>query len=175
MPITDKAGRLGGTYANLASEYYDSVRHPTCANFREASLLLMRPWVRKFVTGGVDIVETGAGASIVLELLAGKTREVGRLVLTDASREMLRYSSSSSSRCEMLICDAQRLPLTSSKFDLVFASLGDPYNCPSFWSEADRVLRPAGHVLFTSPSFDWARQFRNECNSAEFVMSNGTV
>ncbi len=176
MRITDRDETLlSGTYADLASEYYDPKRHPTCANFREASCLLMIPWLRDLAKDRVDILETGAGASIVSEWLAEESRGIARLVVTDASQEMLRYSSGSGSCSELVICDAQQLPLTSSSFDLVFASLGDSYNTIPFWSEAARVLRPAGHVLFTSPSFEWALQFRNGCNTAEFVLSNGRM
>ena len=174
MPIADKAeSLLSGTYADLASEYYDPKRHPTCANFGEASRLLMVPWLRDLAKDGVYVLETGAGASIVSEWLAEESRAIASFVVTDASQEMLRYSSGSGIYSEMVVCDAQRLPLASSSFDLVFASLGDPYNTLPFWREAARVLRPAGHLLFTSPSFEWALQFRNGCNTAEFVVSNG--
>ena len=159
----------------MASEYYDPKRHPTCANFREASRLLMVPWLRELAKNGVDVLETGAGASLMSEWLAEESRELGSFVVTDSSQEMLRYSASSGICSETIVCDAQRLPYDSSSFDLVFASLGDSYNTLPFWTEAGRILRNSGHVLFTSPSFEWSLQFRNGSNTAEFVMSDGSV
>lgn len=176
MPIPDKTDLfLSGSYADLASEYYDPKRHPTCANFREASRLLMVPWLRHLAKGGVEVLETGAGASIISEWLTEERRGIGTFVATDASQEMLQYSASSSTRTVMIVCDAHRLPLGSGSFDLVVASLGDSYNTLPFWREAARVLRPGGHVLFTSPSFEWALQFRNGHSTAEFVMSDGRL
>lgn len=174
MPITDRDPTLlTGSYADLASEYYDPRRHPTCANFREASQLLLTPWLCDLTNDRVDVLETGAGASIVCEWLVDTRRRIGRLVVTDVSKEMLRYSRGSTICSHLIVCDAQQLPLISSGFDLVVASLGDPYNSVPFWSEVARVLRPGGHVLFTTPSFEWALQFRGGSHKAEFILSNG--
>ena len=49
---------------------------------------------------------------------------------------------------------------TSSQ-DVVVALLGDPYNNVAFWAEVGRVLAIGGRVIFTSPSYEWARQYRN--------------
>lgn len=174
MPITDRDPTLvTGTYSDLASEYYDPGRHPTCANFREASQLLLTPWMCDLTNDRVDLLETGAGASIVCEWLLDTRRRIGGLVVTDVSQEMLRYSRGSAICPHLIVCDAQRLPLISSGFDIVVASLGDPYNSVPFWSEVARVLRPGGHVLFTTPSFEWALQFRSGSYRAEFILSNG--
>jgi len=174
MPIRDRDPTLlTGTYTDLASEYYDPRRHPTCANFREASQLVLMPWLCDLTNYRVDVLETGAGASIVCEWLADTQRTIGRLVVTDVSQEMLRYSRRSAICPDLIVCDAQRLPLISSGFDLVVASLADPYNSVPFWSEVARVLRPGGHVLFTTPSFEWALQFRSGSHKAEFILSNG--
>jgi SAM-dependent methyltransferase len=176
MPTPDRADTgVNGTYTDLAAEYYDPKRHPTCANFREGSRLLMAPWLRHFAGHGVNVLETGAGASLVSEWLVEESREIGTFVVSDLSQDMLRYSASSGVCSELVVCDAQRVPYASSSFDLVVASLGDSYNALPFWIEAARILRPSGHVLFTTPAFEWALQFRNGSNTAEFVMSDGSL
>lgn len=166
---------LSGSYSDLASEYYDPVRHPTCANFREGSHNLVVSWLRRIATDRDDVLETGAGASLVAEWLEEEKRQIASLVVTDASQEMLRYSKRPSLCFEMIVCDAQITPLASGSFDVVVASLGDPYNTLRFWKEAARLLRPDGHVLFTSPSFEWATQFRDRSNAAEFILSDGRM
>ena len=176
MPTPDRADTgVNGTYADLAAEYYDPKRHPTCANFREASRLLIVPWLRRLARNGVDVLETGAGASLVSEWLGEESPELGTLVVSDSSQDMLRYSANSGVCAELVVCDAQHVPYASLSFDLVVASLGDSYNALPFWIEAARILRPSGHVLFTTPAFEWALQFRKGSNTAEFVMSDETL
>lgn len=164
-----------GSYSQLASEYYDSQRHPTCANFREASAAILRRWFGAFLRPELSILETGAGASVAAELI----RETGLdvfLILSDQSPEML---SKSNGRCSKyrLISDAENLSIRSRSVDAVVASLGDPYNTTAFWRECARVLRPGGRVFFTTPSFAWTRSFREETGAppmaAEFDLAQG--
>jgi SAM-dependent methyltransferase len=171
-------GRLSflrrGTYTDLAPEYYDAVRHPTCANFREASYRLLDQWLASFVRPDTKVLEVGAGASVVADWLSESERTVGRFVATDSSPDMLAYSRTCVLATYYVVCDAQQLSLPSESFDVVVSSLGDPYNTPLFWGEAARVLRVGGHVLFTTPSFDWALKFRGATHAAEFVTSDGS-
>jgi SAM-dependent methyltransferase len=162
-----------GTYADLASEYYDPIRHPTCANFREGSRALIASWLKEFAKDEHDVLETGAGASLVAEWLEEENRHLSTLVIADSSEEMLRHSRRSPISFRELVSDAEHLPLASGSFDIIVASLGDPYNTVPFWTEAERLLRPNGQIIFTSPSFAWARRFRDASNVAEFVLSDG--
>ena len=171
-------GRLNflrrGTYTDLASEYYDATRHPTCANFREASYRLLAQWLPRFARPDSRVLEVGAGASIVADWLSNSGRTVARFVATDLAPAMLAYSHGSIDAIDYVVCDAEHLPFISESFDMVVSSRGDPYNTPLFWSEAAQVLRVGGHVLFTSPALEWALKFRGEADTAEFVTSNGS-
>ncbi len=175
MQTISRSDSFRGSYEDLAEEYYDSGLHPTCANFREASRSLLIPWLRELATADTSILEVGAGYSMVSEWLAGDKRRLGRIVVTDLSWNMLHYSLDHGLGAELVVCDAQQLPFSVNSFDIVVASLGDPYNTIQFWKEAKRVLKKGGHVLFTTPSFEWAQQFRNGENLAEFEMSSGKV
>jgi ubiquinone/menaquinone biosynthesis C-methylase UbiE len=157
----------------LALEYYDSVRHPTSANFREASRKLLFPWLRELVRPEARILEVGAGCSIVSEWLVEDKRSVALFIATDLSLNMLRYSQDYGSPDALIVCDAQQLPFAPDSFGLVVSSLGDPYNTSLFWKEVARVLKSGAHALFTTPSFKWARQFRNGDTHAEFLVSSG--
>ena len=79
------------TYETLAPEYYDPVRHPTCANFRYASKQIIKPWLEK-LTDYRPICEVGAGKSVAAELLLEAGESTADLFLTDSSQSMLEYS-----------------------------------------------------------------------------------
>ena len=77
----------------------------------------------------------------------------------------------------LILGAAENIPLPPKSVDVLVSSLGDPYNGERFWSEIQRVLRPTGLALFTTPSYEWARSFRNandsETTVAEFELSDG--
>src|SRR5271157_817720 len=163
-----------GTYSDLASEYYDSRRHPTSANFREASQYLRAPWLLELLRPWSRVLEIGAGRSVVAELLADSGQSPALFVVSDLSPEMLSYTPSFLEHPPSLcLCDAELLPFASNSFDLIVSSLGDPYNTVDFWQGVARVVCPEGYVVFTTPSFEWAKQFRNGTNLAEFVIADG--
>jgi ubiquinone/menaquinone biosynthesis C-methylase UbiE len=166
-----------GSYTDLAAEYYDSMRHPTCANFREASTIFLaeelsaRSWHEGFVA------EIGAGRSLVAELVPPAALAQRQLALIDISCEMLAHSMNwLRAGAFGIIADAHQLPVGDGSFDLVIAILGDPFNDQEFWYEVARVLRPKGLCLFTLPAFSWAQAFRasvSRSDLAEFVTANG--
>ena len=168
-----------GTYEDLASEYYDSVRHPTCANFRDASAHFLRDRLVFAYRETRKVCEVGPGKSLVAELLAERGVPVDGLILIDSSPSMLRYSEKwAHTGAQLVIGDAFILPLASESVDLVVASLGDAYNDHHFWRDVERVLRTGGISLFTTPSYDWAAAFRNTDDPfmmtlAEFLLRDG--
>ena len=148
-------------YAPLAEEYYDPQRHPTCANFRTASTLLLRRMLARLTVNGAAVCEVGAGRSIVPDLVPDWGERLRELVLVDASPEMLAHSAAAIQLGAVPeIADARALPFPAACFDLVIASLGDPFNDQTFWCEMRRVLAPGGVCLFTCPAYDWAQAFR---------------
>src|SRR5258708_2843943 len=82
------------TYELVALEYYDPHKHPTCANFREASAGILRDWLAQlFPNGPGRACEVGAGRSILAELLDRQRVPLDDLLITDSSPSMLSYSS----------------------------------------------------------------------------------
>src|SRR5216683_2735662 len=79
------------SYELVAQEYYDAERHPTCANFREASRLLFRRWL-SLVPNRKLICELGAGKSLLAEILTEALRSLDTVTLVDESPSMLAYS-----------------------------------------------------------------------------------
>ena len=166
-------------YGPLADEYYDPQLHPTCANFRAGSTLLLRRMLARVTVDRVAVCEVGAGRSIIPDLVPDWAERLRELVLVDASPEMLAHSAAAIQQGAVpQIADARDLPFPAKRFDLVIASLGDPFNDRAFWREVRRVLAPGGACLFTCPAYDWARAFRGKHGSgmmgrAEFVTKGG--
>jgi ubiquinone/menaquinone biosynthesis C-methylase UbiE len=164
-------------YEDVAPEYYDEARHPTCANFHEASALIIRNWITRLNKPEGRLLEVGAGKSLLAEFV-DLVSPYAELIITDSSSSMLSYSSNlANPKVKFLLSDARALPFASDKLDLVVSSLGDPYNVPQFWSEVYRVLRPGKWGFFTTPSYDWSTSFRHGKNGhntvAEFELLKG--
>lgn len=163
-------------YHKIAPEYYDSNRHPTCANFRDASARGLRIWFDRCCDPYTHLIEVGAGKSIVLEYLNKSGIQLSKFLVTDASPIMLNYSRNlKTGREQFKVASAEHLPALDGEFSVLVASLGDPYNNFSFWCEAYRILRPNGKILFTTPTHEWATCFRRnkDKNIAEFELSDG--
>lgn len=168
-----------GTYEELAQEYYDPFRHPTCANFRQASALLFSRCSSHLPFDLGWSCEIGPGRSLLAEFRALGKFSARELLLIDSSRSMLEHSKIYSSPQQIgIIGEATALPLKDDSVEFVASFLGDPYNVPEFWHEVYRVLKTGGKLVFTTPSYDWASTFRaglslEEQASAEFLLSSG--
>lgn len=167
------------SYDDLAFEYYDSDRHPTAANFRQASAFVLERWLDLALRPGL-VVEVGAGDSLVAELMRRRGLPLDGLLITDVSAAMLAHSEKwRSYGARLQVADATALPVNNGSVGLLVAVLGDPYNGPSFWREAGRVLHDSASCIFTTPSHTWSESFRADAGepaeSAEFVVRGETV
>jgi SAM-dependent methyltransferase len=165
---------LLSSYGRVASEYYDIRRHPTCANFRQASRLLLELLVPE--TLAARSCEVGAGDSLLAELLWRRHGSLDGLLITDAQPEMLEHSRGWE-RCgaKLSVAAANSIPVSDESLDLVVASLADPYDDDSFWEEVSRVLTRWGKCVVTTPSATWAHRFRADespDDAAEFELAD---
>jgi ubiquinone/menaquinone biosynthesis C-methylase UbiE len=162
-------------YSAIANEYYDTERHPTCANFDELSRKFLEPRLREPKGDLSTIIEVGAGRSIVTQAL--RKNYVANIILVDSSLEMLSHSKMLvPERTRFCVADAFSTGLPTGCADLLVASLGDPYNTPEFWREVGRLLKDDGSCLFTTPSAEWAQYFRvgGRRYEAEFILRDGS-
>jgi len=173
-----KADFVIRTYEDIAAEYYDQVRHPTCSNLREASEFLLRRWLLT-LSNSQPWCEVGAGKSSLAELISERNSTLHDLLLVDSSPSMLAYSRQWGKQgANLVLGDANALPIGSNSLGLLVSSLGDPYNEPRFWKEVCRTLRSGGSMFFTTPAYDWAVAFRSQqaddrFHFAEFALSDG--
>jgi SAM-dependent methyltransferase len=150
-------------YDVLASEYYDRKRHPTCENFRQASLHLISGYLSAaWSKRAAKVLEVGAGRSVFVDIGHRFPQLAARLTITDSSVAMIRHSAALFGKLCAAVADAEQLPFTPDSFDLVISSLGDPYNTGGFWREVRRVLTPGGIGVFTMPALTWSDQYREK-------------
>lgn len=165
------------TYALVGPEYYDTRLHPTCADLGEISRQALQS-VFVCPEGG-RILEVGAGNPILPELMdmCGHDHPSGSLMASDRHLEMLSLSSlqNSANPIRYLIADARHLPFSDNSLACIVSSLFDPYNDKNFGIEIERCLEPGGEAFLTTPSFDWASQYRaeNAFDSATFTLRDG--
>ncbi len=154
---SDLAQRSEDAYDVLASEYYVSERHPTCANFgaiHDAIIDSLRP----LVSGDGTYLEVGCGTGKLDRLRSGDGT-----VLTDLSGSMLqlaRRRTSDGIRCERM--DAFSPHFRDGSVRGAFAFLGDAYNHPVFFHRVHQMLVNGGHLVFTIPSHTWATALRSK-------------
>jgi SAM-dependent methyltransferase len=166
------------TYDDIANEYYDERRHPTCANFFELSRTYIAHQLNTHEIADKVILEVGCGRSIAAPIIAEQGKHLQKLTLLDISPKMLHHSKTWESRgARLLVADARKTGLPSLHFDVIISSLGDPYNVFDFWTEIERLLSKSGFCLFTTPAPEWAARFRprDEISVAEFLRSDGTA
>jgi ubiquinone/menaquinone biosynthesis C-methylase UbiE len=172
------SSRLIVNYDNIAAEYYNPIRHPTCANFAELSKAFLTPRIQERARSAKNILEVGVGRSTVAPILAAEHISLGKLILLDESRKMLEHSRIWEEQgARLIVADALNTRLQANHFQLIVSSLGDPYNGQRFWFEIERLLQQDGICLFTTPSYEWAERFRagSDLKAAEFVLANGTT
>ncbi len=168
------------SYDVVASEYYDSILHPTCSNFRSASILLISGFLRSLPAPGRTL-DLGAGRSVVPDVELQSSRSLGSIVLFDGSRDMLANNEPEFlARCESIIGEPSNIPMVSEGIDLILSSLGDPYNNQSVWKECARLLTKFGRLIYTTPAYEWMLRYRVEEEGApehisRFVDRTGAV
>lgn len=163
--MTDAETVMLSDYDEIAEEYYDAKRHPTCANFRDLS----KAWIKRLLEAAErrydSCLEVGAGRSILAELKKEGLTQIGRLAISDKSSKMLEHSRDLAAFCNThFVLDAEApsrlLPEHVNSYDLIVCSLADPYNSEALWHSLRYLVKRNGTILFTTPSLDWAESFR---------------
>ncbi len=156
-------------YERGAAEYYDHDLHPTCHNLRVGSDAGFELVSDVFVTTPGPLLELGTGAST----LADHSQFVDRMCIgIDRNIGMLTHSLGL-----LAAADALALPFREASFSGVYGSLVDPFNDPAMYSEARRVLKPGGSLIFTVPDVTWVRHNQRSnrlpAHTAGFTLQSG--
>lgn len=108
------------------------------------------------------VLEVAAGTGVVTRALARELPETVAIVATDLNQAMLEQAQRSGTcrAVQWRQADAMRLPFGDETFDTVVCQFGVMFfpNKPQAFSEARRVLKPGGTLLFNV----WDRLSENE-------------
>jgi ubiquinone/menaquinone biosynthesis C-methylase UbiE len=132
---------LHSRYAHLLARCHDAINAPMERNWRRDR----RRELLSDVTG--DVLEIGAGTGTNVEHYRSDTR----LVLVEPARPMRRRLETKVTRpCRIVDATAEKLPFEDESFGSVvcFLVLCSVAHLPSALSEARRVLRPGGRLIF---------------------------
>ena len=160
--------RERASYEEVALEYYDELRHPTCADFREASRVYLKRILELELPSG-QLADIGCGQSLISEFISEN------LILVDESGAMLNLNIAASEKRRINIIEAS---FGRAEFDWIYAVLADPYNEIGAWINIKRALKVGGRCVFITPSYSWASKFRASSQSeiagnARFDLASG--
>ncbi len=165
-------------YKTIAAEYYDPVKHPTCADFRDATETLLNEFLQTRKRPLHPALEVGAGKSLVAEALQARGLPIAGLLLTDAEPAMLAYSNMWLAQgAELISSSVEDLELAAGAYQSIFACLGDPFNDRLLWRKVANWLAPQGVCFFSTPAYEWIAHYRpffqsNRIDLAEFLVNS---
>jgi ubiquinone/menaquinone biosynthesis C-methylase UbiE len=101
-----------------------------------------------------DVLETAAGTGVLTRALASRLPQGTRITATDLNTPMLDYAAArqpNNRRIAWQQADALALPFAAEAFDIVACQFGAMFFPDKIqgYKEARRVLRPAGHFIFS--------------------------
>jgi SAM-dependent methyltransferase len=150
---------LQRTFIGDIPRYYDEYLGPAWFGPIAAELARHLP-----ADPGGDVLELACGTGRQTRPLRERLDPRRRLVATDLNAPMLEYARSKMSELEGItwqVADAAKLPFGDAEFGAVCCSLGIMFvpDKKAFMSEARRVLKPGGLLLFNV----WDRAEENPC------------
>lgn len=162
----DRINRDG--YQKAAPEFQEDLRITT-KNFHDLSLPYFHGAIDTYLNKGKSCIEIGVGQGWLTKLLPlSDIKYVG----VDISSNMIRNEK----RGLTAVSSARFIDQPDQSFDIVLASLADPYFYPGALCEINRILKPNGIFIFSTPSRIWSGAIRkNEDEQrTSFVLHDGT-
>lgn len=162
----DRLNRQG--YSKAADDFTEQKRITT-RNFHEISARFFVEAFKRFVTPKTKLLEIGPGQGWLMQTTQPVFSEYSCL---DISHDMAKRNA-----CLNVATGSVRCVLFPPEtYDVVVASLADPYLYPEAISEIGRILKNGGHFIFSLPSKEWATALRgdtSELNKTRFILESG--
>jgi SAM-dependent methyltransferase len=170
-PAIDALNKAG--YSMIASEFTDNLR-PTTANFHELSRNFFRRILSSPRTLGQRYLELGPGQGWLRREVNLEEIEYYAIELSEVMADRFEEAEGASD-IKVQRGSARELKFPSNYFDVVIASLGDPFCYPTALCEVERVLKLGGRFILTAPAEDWVKVIRpeNERQKTSFRLSKG--
>jgi len=153
VPVAEKARKVRGVFDSVASRY--DVMNDLM------SLGIHRAWKRFSVEKaglrpGMEVLDLAGGTGDLTALMAPRVAPGGKVVLSDINEAMLSRGRErmldrglAGDQVEYCLADAERLPFTSERFDVVTIAFGlrNVTDKETALGEMFRVLKPGGQLL----------------------------
>ncbi|HUD20869.1 MAG TPA: class I SAM-dependent methyltransferase [Candidatus Saccharimonadales bacterium] len=155
-------------YSEAAAEFTDDLRITT-ADFHKITRRFLTDKISQYAFDGGSCLEVGCGQGwLRREFEWPDVRYAAVDISAGMIKEMSRHCEGDRAVC----ATARALPFESGTFDLVFASLADPFCYPAALREIRRVIAESGHLVLTAPSAVWSGALRGnaEQQTTRFVL-----
>jgi guanylate kinase/SAM-dependent methyltransferase len=165
--LIEEANKKG--YDAISTEFRDELRITT-KNFHDASMVFWNRALAPLTTTpkGMRVLELGPGNGWLFSKISPREHEIDALDLSE--RMEVSYAR------HVFRCSARHIPVEASFYDLVVGSLVDPLLTPEVFIEIDRVLKPGGKMVITTPSWEWASNLSGRVeNKTAFQRIDGTT
>ena len=155
-------------YNIIASEFTDDKRITT-HNFHTASIPFFEYAINNYIQTWDKVLEIGPGQNWLLANFHFPEIDYYSI---DVSENMMKRSGSNNGK--NIVGSIRNTCFPSDFFDLVIASLADPFLYPASLSEIYRILKTEGRLIFTIPSSEWSSCIRekNNANKTKFLLNN---
>lgn len=164
----DLANRQG--YDMVASRFHDVFR-VTTRNFHQLSLPLFQKAIDHHCSATTRCLEVGPGNGWLRREVCWPVCDYTSL---DISSRMTNVDITTNSHT---VGSCRALPFQSGSFDLVVASLADPFLYPLAICDMTRVLRRGGKLILSYPNHHWATGIRPEgdLHRTRFELEDGSM
>lgn len=146
-----KVNKMG--YEKIAMEFTED-RRVTTRNFHQLSRRFFSEQIAR-LPNGCRCAELGPGRGWLRAEIKWPTVEYQAIEL---SPSMIRGLLG----CKVIAADVCAIPVPKQHYDVVFASLADPYAHPMAFVEIRRILRPEGRLVLSTPSGVWSSGVRTK-------------
>lgn len=162
----DALNRRG--YEKVAADFTEEKRITT-RNFHELSSKFFSDAFKSYVSRSTIVAEIGPGQGWLYKTVSPECQSY---VGFDISTAMVNTNPTVSEVVSSVRCTGS----SAEVYDVVVASLSDPYFYPEAICEIARILKEYGYFIFSIPSSEWALAFRrnkSDINKTSFILDSG--
>lgn len=150
-------------YNLVAKEFNDSKRLTT-RDFHRVSIPFFEKSIKEYVKPNDKILEIGPGSFWLTNTFTFPEVHYHAVDISDKmkcnTKNLYKVKSIRNTRYNF------------NEFDVILASLADPYFYPAAICEMWRILKPNGYIILTTPSSKWSEELREDKQKTKFVLEN---
>lgn len=164
FPSSGKIDLINREGYNKIASCFTEDKRITTRNFHQLTQTFFLKFFSEYIHSYSNVLEIGPGNGWLINTV---NPICGKYTCLDISNKMSINHS-----IDMVISSVRYMPFSSRFFDVVVASLADPYLYPEAICEINRILKPGGYFAFSTPSKEWAVALRGdskENNKTKFV------